>query len=145
MRSVIGIAAAAMLAITATSAHAQFGGLLGKIAGLPPEGEAGGAYQPNNQIRTYISTKPFTNIDLYGAVIVKAAEMTGAKSFTRFGVTKINCSTMLMNGSPVSKSCYIIAIMLNDGEQAKPRGKHQVHYYSVSDVQAGRIVRPVQD
>jgi hypothetical protein len=75
-------------------------------------------------------------------VIIKAAEMTNAKAFPQFGVTKVNCSTMLMNGSPVAKSCYVIAVMLKEGEQAKPRGKRQVQYYNVSDVQAGRITLP---
>lgn len=141
MRTIFALFIAALVASTATKANAQFGGLLGKSFGFR-EGEASGTYQSNNQIRTFISAKPYAPIDLYEKVIIKAAEMTDAKDFPRFGVTKVNCSTMLMNGSPVAKSCYVIAVMVKDGDQVKPRGKRQVQYYDVSEVQAGKIAPP---
>lgn len=68
--------------------------------------------------------------------------MTRDRGYPTFGVTKYNCSTMLINGMPAAKSCYVIAIMLGDGEEAKPRGKRKVQYYKVSDVLAGAIARP---
>lgn len=143
MKAVFAAIIAASFAVTATAASAQLGGLLGKSFGFQ-EGEASGTYQSDNQIRTFISAKPYDPINLYEKVIIKAAEMASEKEFSRFGVTKVNCSTTLMNGSPVAKSCYVIAVMVNDGEQVKPRGKRQVQYYDVSEVQAGRIAPPSQ-
>ena len=143
MRTIFVLIIAAFVASTITEARAQFGGLLGKSLGFR-EGEASGTYQSNNQIRTFISAKPYAPINLYEKVITKAAEMTEAKNFARFGVTKVNCSKMLMNGSPVAESCYVIAVMVNEGEHVKPRGKRQVQYYDVSEVQAGRIAPPIE-
>ena len=139
MRSAFAAIGAALVVFTATEANAQFGALLGKSLGMPKEGEAGGSYQANNQIRTYISSRPYAQIDLYAKVIAKASEMTAAKGFPRFGVTKVNCSTMLMNGSPVADSCYVIAVMAMPDDVVEPRGKRPVQYYEVSEVRSGRI------
>jgi hypothetical protein len=48
---------------------------------------------------------------------------------------------MLQGGTPMAKGCYVIAIMLKDGEEATQRGKRKVQYYKVDDVLAGRIAR----
>jgi hypothetical protein len=143
MQKRIFAAIAVAACLVSTNANAQLlGGLVGKALGMPALGEAAGAYQSNNQIRTYITTRPYSGIDLYAAVIVKAAELTKAKGFPIFGVTKSSCTTLLVNGARSADSCYVIAIMLNEGEKAKPRGKRTVRYYRVEDVQAGRIERP---
>lgn len=135
------LAAAIAVGLVATSADAQLGALVGKSLGMPADGEAGGAYQSNNQIRTYITARPYAGIDLFGKAITQAATMTRDKGFSRFGVTKYSCSGYAMGGRPVADSCYVIAIMLNDGEQAKPRGDREVHYYAVAEVLAGNIAR----
>lgn len=136
----IGFLIAAAASLIATSTNAQFGALLG----MPSNGEAGGRYQSNNQIRTYIAAQPYDRIDLFAKVIVKAAEMTMDKGFPVFGVTKHKCSTVLVNRSPIMSTCYVIAIMLADGELAQARGKEKVQYYKVADVMAGIIERPSQ-
>jgi hypothetical protein len=142
MKNKAVIALAALASILSTSANAQLASLLPGPLGLPKSGEAGGVYQSNNQIRTYVTSGPHDGIDLYGKAILKAAEMTGAKGYPTFAVTKHNCSTLLVNNTPSASTCYVIAIMLNDGEKAEPRGKLPVQYYSVGDVMAGTIARP---
>ena len=144
MKKALAIALMAALAMSATGASAQIGRLLAKPLGLPESGVAGGAYRSNNEVRTYITSGPYDGIDLYGKAITKAAEMTQAKGFGRFGVTKYNCYTTLMNNNPVASSCTVIAVMLNEGEEAKPRGKRTVLYYDVGEVLAGTIRRPQQ-
>lgn len=138
----VALVLAAVMAVTSAKSSAQFGGLLAKSLGMPAMGQAGGAYQANNQIRTYITTGPFDDVDVYGKAIVKAAEMTKDKGFATFGVTKYSCTTTLMGGTPRAKGCYVIAIMLSDGQEAKPRGDRKVQYYKVADVLAGVIARP---
>lgn len=144
MRKSIAAIVAGLIAITPTQAHAQLGGLFGKALGLPREGEAGGSYQSNNQIRTFITAKPYDDINLYEKIIVKAAEMARAKNFARFGVTKVKCTMLSMYGSPRAKSCYVIAVMLNEGGEAKARGKRRVQYYDESEVEAGRVSPPFE-
>jgi hypothetical protein len=143
MRKQIAAAIVAAACTISADAHAQLlGSVVGKAMGMPEMGEAGGAYQKNNQIRTFITARPYSGIDLYAEVVIKAAEMTRAKGFPLFGVTKSKCTTALMGSTQIASSCYLIAIMLNEGEQAKPRGKIKVTYYKVDDVEAGTIARP---
>jgi hypothetical protein len=70
-KDILGFCIVALL--VSTSANAQFAGLLGKRFGLPPEGEVGGSYQSNNQIRTYITSEPYDNSLLYEKLITKAS------------------------------------------------------------------------
>ena len=125
--------------LIATTADAQFAGLLAKRFGLPSKGEVGGSYQSNNQIRTYITTDPFDDAQPYEKLISKASDMASERGFTRIGVTKNSCTTAVIGGSPRSTSCYIIAVMLNGQETAKSRGSREVRYYDVKDVDNGVI------
>ncbi len=139
------ILAMSTLSLSATAAEAQLGGLLfGNTLDKTPLGVAGGTYEKNNQIRSFIRARPYDTTDLYGKAITKTAEMTRDKGFTTFGVTKYKCTTTLMNNRPIGQDCSITAVMLQDGEETKPRGKQKVHYYIVSEVLAGKIARPVE-
>lgn len=139
------VVTAALLASLATArADAQFAGLLRKPLGMPAIGEAGGAYQSNNQIRTFIFADPYDRINLYKKIIIKAGEMAKDKGYPAFGVTKYNCSTLLVNGMPRSNSCYAIAIMTDNGIEVKQRGQRKVQYYNVSDVLSGIITPPIE-
>jgi hypothetical protein len=138
-KAFLGFAVASI--IFGTSAHAQLGGVLGKAFGLPTDGEAGGTYQSKNQLRAYLSSNPGNAAALYKKLVVKASDMAKAKGFSRIGVTKTNCSTVFISGSPRSTSCYIIAVMLNDLETTEPRGNRDVQYYNVDD-ERRRVVAP---
>jgi hypothetical protein len=143
MKKQIAAMIAAGACVVSANAHAQLlGGLVGKAMGMPTLGEAGGACQKNNQIRTFITTRPYSGIDLYAKAVTKTAEMTRDKGLPMFGVTKVNCTTTYMRNTPLASNCYVIAIMLKEGEQAKPRGKREVRYHRVEDVLAGVIARP---
>jgi hypothetical protein len=125
--------------LTATSADAQFAGLLGKGFGLPAKGEVGGSYQSNNQIRTFITTDPYGTASIYDKLITKASEMAADRGFTRIGVTKNSCSTAAISERPRLTSCYIIAVMLHELETVAQRGNREVRYYFVKDVSRGAI------
>lgn len=136
-KDILGFCIVALL--VSTSANAQFAGLLGKRFGLPPEGEVGGSYESNNQIRTYITSEPYDNSLLYEQLITKASEMAADRGFSHIGVTKNSCTTAIIGGTPRSTSCYLIAVMLNEQETAKSRGGREVRYYSVKTVSSGVI------
>lgn len=114
---------AALLSMWALSspAAAQFG--MGTLLGLQTDGQAGGVYQSKNQIRTYAVADAYDSVDLFGSILEKAARMTLDRNLPRFGVTKSKCVTMLVNGSPRTKSCYLIAQMVGDNQQVPPKGK----------------------
>jgi len=137
------IAAAIAASLVTGRADAQLGLLFGKSLGMPAMGEAGGAYRSNNELRTYVTDRPYGDpAELYRKVVLKAAEMTRDKGFPAFGVTKYSCTTSLRNNRPIADSCVVIATMLQEGEQAKPRGKRPVLNYAVGEVLAGTIALP---
>jgi hypothetical protein len=135
---------AAMAVFSGANAEAQFAGLFGKSLGLPAKGDVGGAYQSGNQIRTFMTSGPYQNAALYAKLVEKASAMAEAKGYAQIGVTKSNCTTVIVGGSPRSTSCYVIAVMLHAGETAKPRGDRQVQYYRGEDVRSG-VIAPLSD
>ena len=140
----IAMAVAIIAIITSSESNAQLGSLLGKSLNLPANGQAGGTYQSNSQVRTFVTSGPYEQTNLYAQAITKAGEMTNSKGYSFFAVRKYQCSTVLMDGVPRAKSCYVIAVMLAEAEGAKARGSHKVQYYRVEDVLAGRIAAPVE-
>lgn len=96
-----------------------------------------GKFRGNNVIRATATSRPFANANLGGKALIKLAEMAQEKGFARFGVTKNQCSQMLVYGSPVTEECRLVAQMIREGETVQPDGKNSVEYYEVSKVLAG--------
>lgn len=143
---------AVLLALSFSPANAQLGGLLFGNRITSKDGEADGEYKKNNEIRTSITIAVDQGVDVppfddstavaYEKVITKAAQMAAGKDFAHFGVTKYTCSVWLLKEQSLAKSCKVIAVMLNEGEVAKQRGKQEVIYYVVDDVLNGVIKYP---
>ena len=136
----LAVALAAASFLIGTPADAQMAGLFGKLAGLPPKGEAGGTYQSKNRVRTYVTADPSDTAPLYRKLIAKAVDMADARGFPRIGVTRAECDTVFVSNSPRSMSCTVAAAMLQAGETTEPVGKRDVLYFDRDDVRRGAIV-----
>lgn len=133
-RTALTLAGGIFISTLACSAQAQVGSLLG----LQFNGEAYGKYRSKNVIRATALARPDLHVDLLGNALRKLAEMSKDKGFPRFGVTKSQCSTTLVNHSPTLSQCRIVAQMVAADEEARPNRKEPVTYYLVDQVLAGR-------
>ncbi|WP_375197077.1 hypothetical protein [Sphingobium sp.] len=129
------------MCLLALSTPAVSQGGFGALFKMPPPGQADGRYLSGNQIRTYVAANMHESFDMPSAVLEKAALMAQAKQFPIFAVIKSRCSTLLFNGTPMAKSCYLIAQMLNEHEVAKSKKGEPVKYVTVSEVIATRANR----
>jgi len=105
--------------------------LLGSRAG------ASGTYKKNNviKVKTTSSRNESPSVAANRA-LWELAEMTKAKGFPQFAVTKQVCGTQLMSNIPVYHSCNITAQMLAEGAQVIQLGKTKPTYLSVEAVLA---------
>jgi hypothetical protein len=131
-----GIALAAALLIMNAPANA---GLGERMHAFKTEGLVDGKFRSNNVIRATATSRAYANINLGGKALLKLAEMAQEKGFSRFAVTKNQCSQMLVYGTAVTEECRLVAQMIKEGETVQPDGKNPVEYYDVSKVLGNQI------
>lgn len=130
-----------VMALFTISIPAVAQGGFGALFKMPADGVAEGRYLSNDQIRTYATADPHTPFDLPTAIREKAALMARAKGFPNLAVIKTRCFTTLYLGIPQANSCYLIAIMLKEGEKAQPKKGEPVEHITVADVISARARR----
>ena len=94
-----------------------------------------GSYKKNNIIRVKTTSSRNESVGVAAnRAVTELAEMTKAKGFPRFAITKQVCGTHTMSNIPLYHTCNVTAQMLGADEQVAKVGKTVPTYLSVDAV-----------